>query len=124
MKKTNRSNWKKYECLLIVDTAGKEDAEQAALDRVQKEIQAAGGKVEAIQKMGMKPFARVTGGRSGGAYANILFQGPPTALKDLDAKFHLDTELFRWLISEVVEPKPRKERKGPPVKPVAAAATR
>jgi ribosomal protein S6 len=106
---------------MIVDASGKEDAEQVALDRVQKEIVAAGGKVETVQKMGVKPFARVTAGRTGGAYSNIIFQGPPTALKELDAKFHLDTELFRWLITEVVEPKPRKPRKEPAAKPAATA---
>ena len=54
MKKTNKSNLKKYECLLILDTIGKEEAEKEILDRVQKEIQQAGGKVETVQKMGQK----------------------------------------------------------------------
>ena len=113
MKKTNKSNLKKYECLLILDTIGKEEAEKEILDRVQKEIQQAGGKVETVQKMGQKPFARNAKGRSAGSYVNIIFGAPGKVLKDLDAKFHLDTELFRWQFSEFVPEPVRKPRREP-----------
>jgi ribosomal protein S6 len=106
---------KKYEGLLILEVGGQEDAEKLIIERVQKEIEAAGGSVETVQKMGPKPYARTTAKHSSGNYVNVIFNAPGKALAALDAKFHLDTEIFRWQFTEVVPEKPRKERKGQPV---------
>lgn len=114
MKKTKKNNLRKYECLFILDTVGKEEAEKEILDRVQKEIQAVGGKVETVQKMGAKPFARNAQGRTTGSYVNMILNLPPKAIRELDTKFHLDTDLFRWHFTEWVEPPVRKPRKLPP----------
>jgi ribosomal protein S6 len=112
LKKTNRSDYRDYECLLILDAAVAEDAGKAILERVAKMIQAAGGKVDDVQPLGQKPFARMSGGKSAGNYVNIVFHALPKALAELDAKFHLDTDLFRWLISDKPAPmEPRKPRK-------------
>lgn len=121
MKKKIQSNLRDYECLMILDAAVTEDAEKVILDRVAKDIQAAGGKVDEVQKMGQKPFARVLKNKSAGNYTNIVFHAPPKAVAELDAKFHLDTELFRWLITD--KPAPAEQRK-PRVKkdPEATAA--
>lgn len=104
---------RKYEGLFILEVAGKEDVEKDIIDRVQKEIEAAGGSVETVQKMGPKPYARTTAKHNSGNYVNVIFHAPATAISALDAKFHLDTELFRWQVTEFVVEKPRKERKGP-----------
>jgi small subunit ribosomal protein S6 len=111
LKKTKRSNLNDYECLLILDAAVSEDAEKVILDRVAKDIQGAGGKVDEVQKLGQRPFARVLKNRSAGNYTNIVFHAPAKAVAELDAKFHLDTELFRWLIiDKPAPPEPRKPR--------------
>jgi ribosomal protein S6 len=120
LKKTKQNNLKKYECLLILDAAGKEETEKEILDRVQKEIQQAGGKIETVQKMGPKPLARTVRGRSAGNYVNVIFLSPPAAIRELDAKFHLDTDLFRWQVTDM-PPEP-KERKVRTKKPEAAVA--
>jgi ribosomal protein S6 len=104
---------RKYEGLFILEVAGKEDVEKDIIDRVQKEIEAAGGSVETVQKMGPKPYARTTAKHNAGNYVNVIFHAPPAAITALDAKFHLDTELFRWHLTEFVVEKPRKERRGP-----------
>ena len=99
-KQKTQKNLNKYEALVILDTAGREDAEKDIIERVQKEIQQAGGKVETVQKMGPKPFARVTHKRSAGSYVNFIFAAPGKAIAELDAKFHLDTDLFRWQFTD------------------------
>lgn len=107
-------NWKRYEVLVILDTAGREDTEKTdkeIIERIQKEIQRAGGKVETIQKMGQKPFARVTRRRSAGSYVNFIFSAPRKAIAELDAKFHLDPDLFRWLFTEAPPREPKGEGK-------------
>jgi ribosomal protein S6 len=109
LKKQKLKNLNKYEALVILDTAGREDAEKDIIDRIQKEIQAAGGKVETVQKMGQKAFARPTRKRSAGGYVNFIFAAPSKAIAELDAKFHLDTDLFRWQFTEPLPEQPERE---------------
>jgi small subunit ribosomal protein S6 len=104
---------KKYEGLFILDVVGREDAEKEIIDRIQKDIEHAGGKVETVQKMGQKPFARTTSKRSAGHYVNVIFHAPGKAITELDAKFHLDTDVFRWQITENVPEPERKPRREP-----------
>ena len=50
---------KRYEGLFILNTAGKEENIKDALDKISADITAVGGKIETVQKMERKPFARV-----------------------------------------------------------------
>lgn len=102
---------KEYEALFILDSAGKEEVSKDLVDQIQKEIEQAGGRVATVQKMGAKPFARTTRKRSAGFYVNYLFQAPPEAMAGLDAKFHLEPEIFRWQFLEVVKVKEHKPKK-------------
>ncbi len=104
---------KKYEGLFILDVVGREDAEKEIIDRIQKDIEQAGGKVETVQKMGQKPFARTTAKRSAGHYVNVIFHAPAKALAQLDTKFHLDADVFRWHMTEFIPEPERKPRREP-----------
>lgn len=106
---------KKYEGLFILDVVGREDVEKDIIDRIQKEIEHAGGSVETVQKMGQKPFARTTAKRSAGHYVNVIFHAPPPAIHQLDAKFHLDEDVFRWTITEFIPEPVHKPRRQQPV---------
>jgi small subunit ribosomal protein S6 len=110
---------KKYEGLFIIDTAGKEEVEKEIIDRIQKAIENLGGRVETVQKMGSRPFARTTEKRGAGNYVNVIFAAPPTAIRELDTKFHLETDVFRWQFTEVIPEPVRKPRTG-----VAATSVR
>ena len=100
---------KRYEGLFILNTAGKEEGVKEALDKISTEIVAAGGKVETVQKMDRKPFARVADKRhSAGFYANVIFSGTPAIIAQLQSKLSLDPEIFRVLFSLAPEPKPAK----------------
>jgi ribosomal protein S6 len=105
---------KKYEGLFILDTAGKEEVEKEIIDRIKKAIEHAGGHVETVQNMGSRPFARTTAKRSTGHYANVIFSAPPPAIRELDAKFHLEADVFRWQFTEVIPEPERKPRTGVP----------
>jgi ribosomal protein S6 len=100
---------KRYEGLFILNMAGKEEGVKDALDRVSAEIIAAGGKVETVQKMDKKNFARVADKKySAGFYANVIFTGPPAIIAPLRSKFALNEEIFRVLFTLAPEPKPAK----------------
>ena len=100
---------KRYEGLFILNTAGKEEGVQDALDKVEAEIVAAGGKVETVQKMEKKSFARVADKKHiAGFYANIIFAGTPALISQLRTKFALSEDVFRVIFTDSPEPKPAK----------------
>ena len=100
---------KRYEGLFILNTAGKEENVKDALDTISNDIVAAGGKVETVQKMDRKPFARVADKRhASGFYANVIFTSAPAVIAQLQKKFALNTEVFRVLFTESPEIKAAK----------------
>ena len=100
---------KRYEGLFILNTAGKEENVKDALDTISNDIVAAGGKVETVQKMDRKPFARVADKRhASGFYANVIFMSAPAAIATLQKKFALNAEVFRVLFTESPEIKAAK----------------
>jgi len=97
---------KRYEGLFILNTAGKEEAVKDALDKVEAEIVAAGGKVETVQKMERKSFARIADKKHiAGFYANVIFNGTPAIIAQLRAKFGLSEDVFRVIFTDSPEPK-------------------
>ena len=100
---------KRYEGLFILNTAGTEKGAEDVLDKISAEIVAAGGKVETVQKMDRKSFARVADKKhNAGFYANVVFAGAPSVIAQLRTKFALNEEVFRVLFTQAPEPKPAK----------------
>jgi len=100
---------KRYEGLFILNLSGKEDGVKDALDKISSDITAAGGRVETVQKMEKKGFARIADKKhAAGFYANVIFAGSPAMIKQLHARFNLNEEVFRVLFTESPEPKPAK----------------
>lgn len=98
---------KRYEGLFILNTAGKEEGIKDVIDRIQGEIESAGGKVETVQKMEKRPFARVANKKySAGFYVNIIFEGNPTSVAQLHNRFALDDDVFRAIFTAAPEVKP------------------
>lgn len=92
---------KRYEGLFILDLAGKEEGVKEAVDKVTAEIVSAGGKVEAVQKMDKKPFARnARSGQSAGHFVNVIFEGNESCVSDLHARFKPAAEVLRVLFTE------------------------
>ena len=86
----------RYEGLFILNTVGKEEGVTEIIEKVRSEINAAGGKVETVQKMDKRPFARVANKKnSSGFYLNVIFEAAPAALAPLRAKFALSADVFR-----------------------------
>ncbi|MDE3066513.1 MAG: 30S ribosomal protein S6 [Verrucomicrobiota bacterium] len=96
---------KRYEGLFILNTAGKEEGLKETLDKISAEIAAAGGRVETVQKMESRHFARVRDKKhSAGFYANVIFSGSPAMVAQLHHKFAMSEEVFRVLFTQAPEP--------------------
>jgi ribosomal protein S6 len=104
---------KRYEGLFILNPSvlnpgkdGKEDGVKDAIDKISAELEAAGARIETVQKMDKKPFARVADKRhTAGFYVNIIFEGKPESLPTLRNRFTLNEEVFRVLFTVAPEPK-------------------
>jgi ribosomal protein S6 len=97
---------KRYEGLFILETAGKEENIKDAIDKISAEITSAGGKVETVQKMDKKNYARVAEKQhNSGFYVNVIFESDPQALTQLRSRFALNEEVFRVLFTNAPEPK-------------------
>lgn len=91
---------KRYEGLFILNTAGKEDGIKETIDKIAAEIGNAGGKVETVQKMDKKSFARVADKRHpSGYYVNIIFEAPSTAVSQIQTRLSLSEDVFRTMFS-------------------------
>ena len=97
---------KRYEGLFILNTAGKEDTVKDVIDRLSAEITAAGGKVETVQKMDKRNFARVADKRHpSGYYVNVIFESLPAVVAQLQSRFALNDDVFRVMFSAAPAPK-------------------
>ena len=84
-----------------METAGKEEGIKDAIDKISSEITSAGGKVETVQKMDKRAFARVADKRfTSGFYTNFIFEIEPQKLPQLRHKFAMNNEVFRVLFTE------------------------
>jgi ribosomal protein S6 len=100
---------KRYEGLFILNTAAKDEGVNEILDKIGAEIKTAGGKIETVQKMERKAYARVADQKhTAGFYANIIFSIAPAAIAALRTKFGLNEEVFRVIFTLSPEPKPAK----------------
>jgi ribosomal protein S6 len=96
---------KRYEGLFILNTAGKEEALKDTIDKISSEISSAGGKVETVQKMEKKPFARVADRKfNSGFYVNYVFEGAPEVVAKLRNRFANNEEIFRVLFTVAPAP--------------------
>ena len=92
---------KRYEGLFILSTAGKEEGIKDVIDHISADITAAGGKIETVQKMDKRPFARIADKRhQAGFYVNIIFEAPPSAITSLQHRFAMNNDVFRVLFTE------------------------
>lgn len=98
---------KRYEGLFILNTAGREDGLKETLDQITAEITAAGGKVETVQKMDKRNFARVANKKhSSGFYANVIFECAPATMAQLRHRFALNDQVFRVMFTAAPPAKP------------------
>jgi ribosomal protein S6 len=92
---------KRYEGLFILNTSGKEEGLKDVIDKISAEIAASGGKIETVQKMDKRNFARVADKRvSSGFYVNIIFEATGATLVQLQSRFALNDEVFRVMFTE------------------------
>ncbi len=91
---------KRYEGLFILNTAGREEGLKETIDKISAELTAAGAKVETVQKMDKRNFARAASTKTtAGFYVNVIFTCEPGVVSQLRNRFVLNEEVFRVLFT-------------------------
>ena len=89
-----------YEGLFILNLAGREDGLKETIDRLTAEIAKLGAKIETVQKMEKRPFARAADKKvKEGFYVNFIFAAEPEVADKLGGHFELDEDVFRVLVT-------------------------
>ncbi|MCS1407110.1 MAG: 30S ribosomal protein S6 [Verrucomicrobia subdivision 3 bacterium] len=91
---------KQYDGLFILNSVGHEDSVDEMIDGVTSCISDAGGKVELVERMESKPFARVANSKyKSGFYFSVLFKISVGGLQQVQAALRDNDNVFRSLIS-------------------------
>ncbi|MFT4587120.1 MAG: ribosomal protein S6 [Candidatus Binatia bacterium] len=91
---------KKYEGLFILNSAAQELGIPEAIEKVSAVIVAEGGRIETVQKMDKRSFARVANKKNqSGFYINIIFEVDSAALARINASYQLNDLVFRVIIT-------------------------
>jgi small subunit ribosomal protein S6 len=86
-----------YDGMYILNLAGKEDGLKEAIDALEKEITALGGRVNGTQKMDKRKFERVSGPIDSGFYVNVQFALGTDKLELLRSKLSLNPLVYRQM---------------------------
>jgi ribosomal protein S6 len=100
-----------YEGLFILNTAGKEESSKDLIEKLEKDIQQAGGKTTKIERMDKRTFARIAHEIDSGYYVNIGFEMAPEKLSVFRDKLRLDQDVFRAVFFQSEKPYKSKKSK-------------
>ena len=91
---------KRYEGLLILDTAGREEGIKETIDGISDDINMLGGRVETVQKMDKRHFTRIADKKAtSGFFVNVIFECVPAQLEPLRRKITGNKDVFRVLFT-------------------------
>lgn len=85
---------KRYEALFALDTRGKEESAKEIIERIEKELAAAGASVEQTQRLEKRELAYEHNHLKQAYYVNFVIETEPTNIVELKAKFKLDADVM------------------------------
>lgn len=92
-------NNKKYKATFILDTRGYSEPVETLIEKIKGIIESADCKVESVENLGQKTFARTTDrGFPAGIYVDIAYEGPAAANSQIREKLRLDKAVNRIMI--------------------------
>jgi len=83
----------RYEILLALNTAGKEETIKDTIERLEKALAAEGAKIEQVQKLERREFAYPHDKLKGAYFVNFVVLAASTAIDKIRTKLTLDDEV-------------------------------
>ncbi len=85
---------KRYEALFALDTRGKEESAKDIIERIEKELAAAGASVEQTQRLEKRELAYEHNHLKQAYYVNFVIETEPANIVELQSKFKLDADVM------------------------------
>ena len=86
-----------YETVFILTPVLSEDQTKEAVQKFEKDIKSLGGKVKHSESWGLRKLAYPIQKKSTGFYFLLEFEGPGTAINELEVTFKRDERVMRFL---------------------------
>src|SRR6476661_2563594 len=95
---------RRYELMLIIRPDVADDKGQAVIDRITRQITAAGGQILKVAPWGRRRLAYPIDRHREGSYHIVLFQSPAESISELEHSLLITEEVLRHLITRVERP--------------------
>jgi small subunit ribosomal protein S6 len=83
----------RYEILLALNSAGKEETNKDLIERLEKALAAEGAKVEQVQRLERREFAYPHDKLKSAYFVNYIVQAEPASIAKIRSKLTLDEEV-------------------------------
>ena len=92
-------NNKKYKATFVLDTRGYEQPVEALIEKLTGIVAAIGGKVENVENLGVKEFARTPDRKFvSGVFVCVSFEGPANSAAQIKEKLSRDKTVNRLIV--------------------------
>jgi small subunit ribosomal protein S6 len=95
---------RRYELMLVLRPDVADDKSQAVIDRVTRQISAAGGQINKVAPWGRRRLAYPIDRYREGSYHIVLFHAPGDALAELEHSLLITEEVLRHLVTRDERP--------------------
>lgn len=103
---------RRYELMLVLRPDVADDKSQAVIDRVTRQISAAGGQINKVAPWGRRRLAYPIDRYREGSYHIVLFEAPGDALAEMERTLLITEEVLRHLVTRDERPARPSRRDG------------
>jgi small subunit ribosomal protein S6 len=86
---------RKYEGTIVLNTRGNEDSAETLVNKIGREIEAEGAKLQQVDKLGRRKFPYGSKKLNDGYFVTYHFEAAPTAIDKLRAKLRLNEDVHQ-----------------------------
>ena len=91
----------RYEMLYILDSSASDEQREAVISKFEGIVTSDGGKVESIDKWGVKKLAYLINDKNEGFYVLMTFEAQPTLIAEIERVAGITDEVMRRLITRL-----------------------
>lgn len=84
---------KRYEALLALDTAGREESVKDIVERIEKLFKAEGAEIEQVQRLERRELSYEHDHKKSAYFVNFVFEAAPQVIDKLRGKLKLDEDV-------------------------------
>ena len=105
---------KLYELTVIINSSLEESAIQAEIEKIEKQITSADGKIHKLERWGIRRLTYLIKGFNQGFYVHFLYEGPIGLVSEIEKAMRINENILRYLTVQAIAAPP-KEKEEPEV---------